>query len=160
MEKVYLLLGTNSGSLKENLINTLDELTKIGVKILKKSQIYRTKPWGKTDQPYFLNMAIEVESPFPPEDLLVKLKEVEKRLGRKSTEHWGPRKIDIDILFYGHRKVNNLDLIIPHPYFFQRPFAIIPMADIAPDFIPPGQNKSIKELAVGVDNEGIETYCD
>ncbi|MEO0096429.1 MAG: 2-amino-4-hydroxy-6-hydroxymethyldihydropteridine diphosphokinase [candidate division WOR-3 bacterium] len=160
MERVYLLLGTNLGKLKENLMNAVDELSKNGIKILKKSKIYKTKPWGKKDQPDFLNMAVEAETDFTPEELLQKIKEIEKKLKREKTEKWGPRIIDIDIIFYGNRIVNEPDLKIPHPYFFERNFAIIPMADIAPNFIPPAQNKSIKEMKAGVKNEGIEIYCD
>lgn len=141
-------------------MNAVDELSKNGIKILKKSKIYKTKPWGKKDQPDFLNMAVEAETDFTPEELLQKIKEIEKKLKREKTEKWGPRIIDIDIIFYGNRIVNEPDLKIPHPYFFERNFAIIPMADIAPNFIPPAQNKSIKEMKAGVKNEGIEIYCD
>lgn len=160
MERVYLLLGTNLGNLKENLVNAVDELSKNGIKILKKSKIYKTKPWGKKDQPDFLNMAVEVETSLTPEKLLQTIKDIEKKLKREETEKWGPRIVDIDILFYGNRIVNEPELKIPHPYFFERNFAIIPMADIAPDFIPPAQNESIKQMKVGVKNEGIEIYCD
>ncbi len=160
MERVYLLLGTNVGNLTENIMNAIDELSKNGIKILKKSKIYKTKPWGKTDQPDFLNMAVEVETSFSPQELLKTLKGIEQKLKRKTNEKWGPRIIDIDILFYGNHTINEPNLIIPHPYFFERNFAIIPMADIAPDFIPPAQNKSIKQVKAGVKNEGIEIYCD
>ncbi len=159
MERIYLLLGTNLGKLKENLMNAIEELSKSGIKILKKSKIYKTKPWGKKNQPDFLNMAVEAETNLTPEKLLQTIKEIEKKLKREKTEKWGPRIIDIDILFYGNRIVNEPELKIPHPYFFERNFAIIPMADIAPDFIPPAQNKSIKEVKAGVNSEGIEIYC-
>lgn len=160
MERAYLLLGTNLGNLKQNLKNALASLEKNDIKILKISKIYRTKPWGKADQPDFLNMAVEVETSFSPQELLKILKGIEQKLKREKNEKWGPRIIDIDILFYGNRRINESDLIIPHPYFFERNFAIIPMADIAPDFIPPGQNKCIKEVKAGVDSEGLEIYCD
>ncbi|MEO0185736.1 MAG: 2-amino-4-hydroxy-6-hydroxymethyldihydropteridine diphosphokinase [candidate division WOR-3 bacterium] len=160
MERVYLLLGTNLGKLKENLMNAIEELSKNGIKILRKSKIYKTKPWGKTDQPDFLNMAVEVETNLTPEKLLQTIKDIEKKLKREKSKKWGPRIIDIDILFYGNRIVNEPDLKIPHPYFFERNFAIIPMAEIAPDFIPPAHDRSIKEVKAGVKSEGIEIYCD
>ncbi|MGB9722040.1 MAG: 2-amino-4-hydroxy-6-hydroxymethyldihydropteridine diphosphokinase [bacterium] len=160
MEKVYLLLGTNLGKLRENLMNAINELSKNGIKILRKSKIYKTKPWGKEDQPDFLNMAVEIETDLNPGELLETIKDIERKLKREKTERWGPRIIDIDILFYGNQMIKKPDFIIPHPYFFERPFAIIPMQDIAPDFIPPDYKKSIKELAAGVSYEGIEIYCD
>ncbi len=159
MEKIYLLIGTNIGDLAENLKNALEQLNRNNIKILKKSKIYKTKPWGKTDQPDFLNIAVEVESPFTPEELLKKIKEIEKNMKREPAEKWGPRIIDIDILFYGTRQINQPDLVIPHPQFFNRPFAIIPMAEIAPDFIPPFSRKKVKELISGEMNEGITVYC-
>lgn len=160
MERIYLLLGTNLGKLKENLMNAIEELSKNGIKILKKSKIYKTKPWGKEDQPDFINMVVEVETGLNPKELLETIKDIERKLKREKTEKWGPRIIDIDILFYGNQIINEPDLTIPHPYFFERPFAIIPMQDIAPDFIPPDYKKSIKEIASGVSYEGIEIYCD
>jgi 2-amino-4-hydroxy-6-hydroxymethyldihydropteridine diphosphokinase len=105
-------------------------------------------------------MAIEVETDLTPDELLQTIKNIEKNLKREKTEKWGPRTIDIDILFYGDRIINKPDLVIPHPYFFERPFALIPMQDIAPDFIPPAYKKSIKELISGASYEGIEIYCD
>lgn len=159
MEKIYLLIGTNIGNLKENLENALEQLNRNNIKILKKSKIYKTKPWGKADQPDFLNIAVEVESPFTPEVLLKKIKEIEKKMKRKTAQKWGPRIIDIDILFYGSRQINQPDLIIPHPQFFNRPFAIIPMAEIAPEFIPPFSQKKIKELISGEMNERVTVYC-
>lgn len=158
MEKIYLLIGTNIGNLKENLENAFEQLNSNNIKILKKSRIYKTKPWGKTDQPDFLNIAVEVETPFTPEMLLKKIKEIERKMKRKTLEKWGPRIIDIDILFYGSAQINKPNLIIPHPQFFNRPFAIVPLADIAPDFIPPFSQKKVKELISGEMNEGIEVY--
>lgn len=159
MERVYLLLGTNLGNLKRNLLRALEELKKNNIKVHKKSKFYKTKPWGKTDQPDFLNMAVEAESPFTPEELLKRIKEIEIKMKRVPTERWGPRIIDIDILFYGKRKIKKSGLEIPHPQFFNRPFAIIPLAEIAPNFIPPNSNKKIKELLNEVTDEGVEIYC-
>ncbi|MCX7995647.1 MAG: 2-amino-4-hydroxy-6-hydroxymethyldihydropteridine diphosphokinase [candidate division WOR-3 bacterium] len=160
MERAYLLLGTNLGNLKENLRNALELLQRNGLRILKSSRIYKTKPWGKTDQPDFLNMAVEVETSLSPRELLKIVKHIEKEMKRDTEEKWGPRIIDIDILFYENIVINEPDLVIPHPYFFKRNFALIPMAEIAPDFVPPLQNKSIKDLTAGVESEGIEIYCD
>jgi len=153
-------LGTNLGNLKENLQRAIREMAKDDIKILKQSKIYKTKPWGKKDQPDFLNLALEVESTLTPQELLNRLKAIEEGMKRQKTEKWGPRIIDIDILFYENQIINEPDLTIPHPQFYNRLFAIIPMAEIAPDFIPPNSTKKIKELITGVSGEGIEIYCD
>ncbi|MGQ9464941.1 MAG: 2-amino-4-hydroxy-6-hydroxymethyldihydropteridine diphosphokinase [bacterium] len=158
MKQIYLLIGTNIGNLKENLENALDQLNRNNIKIIKRSKIYKTKPWGKTDQPDFLNIAVEVETSFTPEVLLKKIKEIEKEMKRETVEKWGPRIIDIDILFYGSLQINQSDLIIPHSQFFNRQFAIVPLADIAPDFVPPFSQKKVKELISGEMDEGIEVY--
>ncbi|MGQ9664487.1 MAG: 2-amino-4-hydroxy-6-hydroxymethyldihydropteridine diphosphokinase [bacterium] len=158
MKQIYLLIGTNIGNLKENLENALDQLNRNNIKIIKRSKIYKTKPWGKTDQPDFLNIAVEVETSFTPEVLLKKIKEIEKEMKRETVEKWGPRIIDIDILFYGSSQINQSDLIIPHSQFFNRQFAIVPLADIAPDFVPPFSQKKVKELISGEMDEGIEVY--
>ncbi len=160
MERVYLLLGTNIGDLKENLTTAIDELNKNNIRVIKKSKIYRTKPWGKAEQPDFLNMALEVETSYSPQRLLQKIKEIEEKMKREKTERWGPRIIDIDILFYGTETINEPELTIPHPHFFKRAFAIIPLAEIAPDYIPPSGSKSIREIASGVENEGVAVYSD
>ncbi len=159
MERVYLLLGTNLGDLKRNLLRALEELAKNNIKIIKRSRLYKTRPWGKSDQPDFLNMAVEVESPFSPEELLKIIKGIEGKMERIPTERWGPRIIDIDILFYGRCRIKKPGLEIPHPEFFNRPFALIPMAEIAPDFIPPDSDKRIEELIPEGMDEGVEVYC-
>lgn len=160
MERAYLLLGVNLGNLEENLKNAIRELTRCGIKILKRSKVYRTKPWGNPNQPDFLNLCLEVEVPYPPDELLGIIKGIEKKMKRTQKERWGPRIIDIDILFYGTQIIDKKDLKIPHPYFFERPFAIIPMAEIAPDFVPPNSSRRIKDLIPGEKNDGIEVYCD
>ncbi len=160
MNNVFLLLGTNVGDLQKNLSDALKFMAENQIKILRKSKIYRTRAWGKTDQPDFLNMAVEIECPYSPRELLKLIKEIEVKMGRNETVRWGPRIIDIDILFYDNKMINDSDLIIPHPYFFERSFAIIPLAEIAPDFIPPATTKRIGELRNGVSSEGIEIYCD
>ncbi len=161
MEQIFLLLGTNQGQLKANLERALQELEKKKIRIVKKSKIYKTKPWGNPYQPTFLNMAVEVSCDYSPLALLKMLKSIETKLGRmKTSQRWGPRIIDIDVLFYGDRIVSTKDLVIPHKEFDQRPFAIKLLAEIAPDFTPPHSTKSMKEYALGADDEGIQVYCD
>lgn len=161
MEKIFLLIGTNVGDLKPNLIKAQKYLEKHKVKIMKKSKIHKTKPWGNNNQPDFLNIALEVECNYKPLRLLHMLKKIESSMGRKKTERrWGPRIIDIDILFYGRQIMKRKDLIIPHKEFYNRPFAIKLLAEIAPDFVPPQSEKQVKNYLKGIDDEGFEIYCD
>lgn len=151
-------MGTNVGALKDNLFRALDELTQSKIKITKKSKIYQTKPWGNVKQSDFLNIVLEVQCNYSPMELLRVLKNIEVKMGRREESRWGPRIIDLDILFYGNRIVNQNNLVIPHKEFYNRPFAIIPLAEISPNFIPPSTKKRIKNLALGVKSEGIEIY--
>ncbi len=154
-------MGANLGNVKQNLLRAQNELKKRDIKIINKSKIYKTKPWGDDNQPDYLNVALEVESDYAPSELLIVLKEVESSIGReKNGRRWGPRKMDIDILFYGNQVIRRRDLIIPHKEFFNRPFAIKLLAEIAPDFIPPHSDKHLREYLNGVDDEGLEIYCD
>ncbi len=161
MSNILLLMGTNVGTLKTNLFRAQKELEKRGIKIVKKSKIYRTKPWGNRDQPDYLNMALEVECNYTPGELFSILKTIESDMGRKkTTRRWGPRIIDIDIVFYGSQIVERKDLIIPHREVFNRPFAIKLLAEIAPNFVPPLSDKPMKDYLKGVDDEGFEIYRD
>jgi 2-amino-4-hydroxy-6-hydroxymethyldihydropteridine diphosphokinase len=161
MEKTYLLLGTNVGDLEENMARAFRAIAAQNIKILKKSKIYKTKPWGVYDQPDYLNLALEVESDFSAAELLGIFKRIESQMGRRKTKKkWQPRLIDIDILFWGKHVIDHADLKIPHEQFYNRPFAIKILSEIAPDFIPPGRKETLSELCAGEDNEGVEVYRD
>ena len=160
MEKVYLLLGTNIGDREENLHQAKRLIVANKIKINKVSRTYQTKPWGVTDQPDYLNLALEVESDLSAPELLQVFKHIEQEMGRVPTpEKWQPRVIDIDIIFWGNHVVEGPDLKIPHREFFNRPFAMKILAEIAPEFIPPGSNITLKELSSRASNEGIEIHC-
>lgn len=159
MDRIYLLLGTNIGDLEENLLQAIRAIEANGIRILKKSKIYKTKPWGMEDQPDFLNLALEVESELSAIGLMRILKRIELQMGRKKAEkRWQPRLIDIDILFWGDQRVEHAGLKIPHKEFFNRPFAMRILSEIAPDFRPPGAEKALKEYIVGECDEGVEVY--
>ncbi len=161
MNRIYLLLGTNIGNLEENLLQATCAIEANGIRILKKSKIYKTKPWGVEDQPDFLNLALEVESELSAVELVRILKLIESRMGRKKTEkRWHPRLIDIDILFWGDDVIEHAELKIPHREFFNRPFAMRILSEIAPDFKPPGAKKALKEYLVGECDERVEVYRD
>jgi 2-amino-4-hydroxy-6-hydroxymethyldihydropteridine diphosphokinase len=114
--------------------------------IKKYSSVYETEPVGNKEQPQFLNMVAELESTLLPQDLLRRLKEIENTLGRTHTEHWGPREIDLDVLYYGGEVFNNEDLQLPHPEITNRKFVLVPMKEIAEEFLDPMQRLSMKEL--------------
>jgi 2-amino-4-hydroxy-6-hydroxymethyldihydropteridine diphosphokinase len=145
-EIVYLGLGSNLGEAEKNIINGLRYLKMSKLELLKLSSLYYTEPVGKEDQPYFYNMVVKASTNYSPDELLKVIKEIEKALGRVWTEKWGPRIIDIDILFYGSKIVNKENLIIPHPELHKRDFVLIPMAEIEPNFLHPVFNKTIEEL--------------
>ena len=137
----YLALGSNLGDRRANLEQALARLAEVpGVSIARVSRRYRTAPWGVTEQPEFLNLAVEIRANLSPQDLLAATKQIERRLGRTSTERWGPRVIDIDILMYDAIAMESDDLVLPHPGMVERAFVLVPLADIAPDLIlPDGQ---------------------
>lgn len=145
MEHIFLLAGSNMGSAEDNIDRALRALEQNDIHVVRKSTLLKTKPWGKYDQPDFLNMAVEVTCDHSPRELLQVLKKIERQLGRTPDERWGPRIIDLDIVFYGNETVKEDDLVIPHPHFFDRPFAVSLMAEIAPQFIPPGSAVSIAD---------------
>ncbi len=145
MENILLLMGTNVGNLRTNLLTALKLLDKNGIRVVKKSKIHRTKPVGYDNQHDFLNMALEVKCSYGPLELLHVLKKIESHMGRKRTRRWRPRIIDIDILFYGDRVMKKKELEIPHRDFFNRTFAIELCAEIAPTFVPPRSKKCIKD---------------
>lgn len=108
--------------------------------------MYKTAAWGPVSQPDYLNMAIIVHSKWPPLCLLHKILSIETRLGRKRTVKYGPRTIDIDLLFYGYKILNHKDLKIPHPQIQNRRFVLLPCSEIIPGFIHPGLHMNIDKL--------------
>jgi 2-amino-4-hydroxy-6-hydroxymethyldihydropteridine diphosphokinase len=118
----YLGLGSNLGSRSRNLSAARRRLRQKGARILRQSRVIETEPWGDADQPRFLNQVVEVSWPGTPRQLLKAAKQVEVEGGRKPTRRWGPRVIDVDILLFGHERLNQRDLVIPHPRIGEREF--------------------------------------
>ncbi len=143
---VFLLLGTNIGDRHKNLLNALWAIEARAGTVRKRSAIYETEAWGKTDQPSFYNQVVQIATFLEPKALLDQLLSVEKTMGRLRNEKWGERIIDIDILFYGHEIVEAEGITIPHPELPYRKFALIPMAELADDFIHPKLFQTIHEL--------------
>ena len=154
MAIAYLGLGSNVGDRKDNLkqaINKISEVT--GIEVTKISSRYETKPYGKTDQPDFINMAIEIDTNLSPLDLLGTVLAIEHELGRVTTEVWGPRTIDIDILLYEDLELDLADLKVPHPEMHLRSFVIDPMDEIASKREHPKLHISIGKIKENLDNE-------
>jgi len=145
MSLVYLGLGTNLGDRFSNLKNAISAMAAWG-HVLAVSKVYETAPVGITDQPAFLNMAIKIETKLEPLPLLKVLKDLEKDLGRTEAVRWGPRLIDIDILLYEQRHVQDATLEVPHPRLVERRFALAPLADVGAEVIHPTTGKSIAQL--------------
>ena len=154
-ERVFIALGTNLGDRQDNLRLARDTLSP-QIKIHKCSSIYQTPPWGYEEQPEFLNQVLEVQTALEPLPLLDALKAVEAQMGRLQTFRYGPRLIDLDILFYGQRILETERLTLPHPRLHERAFVLVPLHEIAPDFIHPVLNETITTLLDKVDTEGVE----
>jgi 2-amino-4-hydroxy-6-hydroxymethyldihydropteridine diphosphokinase len=153
--KVYLSLGGNLGDPAKSIGAALRMLDAAdGISVVAVSSLYRTPPWGKTDQPDFLNAAAELSTPLAPRALLDACLEAERRLKRVREERWGPRLIDIDILTFGGRTVHEAGLEVPHPRMTERAFVLAPLAEIAPGFVIAGH--TVAERLAAIDAAGIE----
>lgn len=117
-----------------------------GITIKNVSSFYETEPWGVKAQPKFINLAIEGETSFSPDKLLFILKDIENKLGRTKALRWGPRIIDLDILFYGNEIIDTEDLLIPHRMLHERDFVLVPLDEISPDKMHPVFKKTIRQL--------------
>lgn len=144
--EVFIALGTNLGDRTKNLKKAIHEIElKVGV-IIKQSSVYETKPWGKTNQPDFYNQVILVHSNKTPEECLLTLSGIEKQMGRKRDEKWGARIIDLDLLYMNDSIIETDKLSLPHPGIAQRRFVLVPLVEIAPDFIHPLLQKNQRQL--------------
>jgi 2-amino-4-hydroxy-6-hydroxymethyldihydropteridine diphosphokinase len=153
----YLSLGTNIGDRLANLRTAVSSLAP-SVMVQAQSSIYETEPWGYSEQPTFLNQVIKCDTELTPQELLEFLKKIEVSMGRQETFRFGPRLIDLDILFYDHVKLDTPTLIIPHPRIAERAFVLVPLVEIAPDLSLPGGDATIQQLKANVDTSSIKLY--
>ena len=122
------------------------------------SSFYRTKPWGPVPQPDFANACALAATDLPPQALLAEVKRVEALVGRVPGERWGPRAIDVDILFYAGETHEADDLVIPHQSLFERAFVLVPLAEIAPDLVIAGRR--IADAAAASDRASVGAWAD
>jgi 2-amino-4-hydroxy-6-hydroxymethyldihydropteridine diphosphokinase len=146
MNKAYLLIGGNLGDREENLTRARLLIEESAGSISRASALYETAAWGKTDQPAFLNQALEIQTNLAPALLLQQLLQIEKTIGRLRNQKYDPRTIDIDILLYDDLIMNDPSITIPHPQLPNRRFALTPLAEIAPDIKHPVLKKPIRQL--------------
>jgi 2-amino-4-hydroxy-6-hydroxymethyldihydropteridine diphosphokinase len=151
--KVFLALGSNLGDRMGNLASAVERLSE-SITIRKVSSVYETEPVYYKEQPLFLNAALSGLTELDPFDLLRFIKGIETELGRQPSFRNAPRLIDIDILFYGDRIINTLELTIPHPHIAERAFVLVPLAEIAPETVHPVIRKKVKNLLLVVDGLG------
>jgi 2-amino-4-hydroxy-6-hydroxymethyldihydropteridine diphosphokinase len=157
MPTIYLALGSNIGDRGDNLRRAVAALAP-EVQVASESPVYETPAWGYQDQPPFLNMALQAETSLPPEALLAHVKRLEIGLGRTPSFHWGPRLIDIDILFYDDLILDTPDLTIPHPRLHERAFVLVPLNNLAPRLVHPVLGQTVSELLASVDTAGITRW--
>ncbi len=143
--KAYLGLGSNLDDRESNLETALKEIEKLG-KLKEKSAVYESEPVGYKEQRDFLNMVLKIETDLTPLELIIRIKEIEHKMGREKTFKFGPRIIDIDILFYEDWIITGENLKIPHPGAHKRNFVLTPLSEIAEKFVHPVLNKTIMEL--------------
>ena len=142
---VYLSLGSNIGDRENHLREAIRRIGGLG-RVTSISSFYETEPVEVTDQAWFLNCAVALETAIPPARLMLELLGIERGMGRQRNQKKGPRSIDIDILLFGDTVVNTPDVTIPHPAMQQRRFVLEPLAEIAPDLRHPVSNKTVREL--------------
>ena len=168
---VYLGLGTNLGSRSANLEQALQRIKKfpqtdngaahpnLFAKVNRASSIYETQPWGYLDQGPFLNQVLEVETNISPQLLLAEIKAAEQSLGREPGIRYGPRLIDIDILFYGDQVIDSPDLTVPHPRLHLRSFVLVPLAELAPGLVHPILDVRVDDLCARAEGkEGVALW--
>ncbi|HXF82889.1 MAG TPA: 2-amino-4-hydroxy-6-hydroxymethyldihydropteridine diphosphokinase [bacterium] len=130
--RAFLSLGGNLGDRRATIEGALAALDRGGATVVRRSAFYETAPWGKTDQPDFLNIVVEVRTDLLPHDLLALCRRVEQAFGRTRAERWGPRTLDVDILLYDAAVLAGPELILPHPHLTERRFVLEPLLELEP----------------------------
>ncbi|WP_106769518.1 2-amino-4-hydroxy-6-hydroxymethyldihydropteridine diphosphokinase [Paenibacillus faecalis] len=160
ISEAYIALGANLGDREATLMEALEMLDlHPNITVVRCSSIYETEPFGYLEQPMFLNMTAVVETPLDPHSLLRVMQQIEQRLGRVRHIHWGPRTVDLDLLWMEGIQLDTPDLILPHPRMQERLFVLVPLADIIPKDEPSGLYTTVKTAIEKLDGkEGIQLW--
>ncbi|MGN6312578.1 MAG: 2-amino-4-hydroxy-6-hydroxymethyldihydropteridine diphosphokinase [Rhodanobacteraceae bacterium] len=155
MIRAYIALGSNLDDPRAQVLRGFELLSRLpDTKLLARSRLYRSMPWGVLDQPEFVNAAAEIETTLAPRELLASLLGIERAAGRdRSGARWGPRVLDLDLLLCGNVVLDEPGLILPHPHLHERAFVLLPLDDLAPDLDVPGRGR-VRELLAQVDAGG------
>jgi 2-amino-4-hydroxy-6-hydroxymethyldihydropteridine diphosphokinase len=153
--KAYLLLGSNLGNREKNLDQSLQLLKDHHCNIVNTSSIYQTAAWGLENQPDFLNQVIEISTSLSAFKLLDLTQQIEQKMGRIRTIKYGARTLDIDILYFNNDIIASENLVIPHPQLQNRRFTLIPLVEIAPNFIHPGLGINSSDLLKKCEDQGL-----
>lgn len=152
-------IGSNMGRKEDNIRRALDLLNENpSISVTRVAPLYRTDPVGYTDQDWFLNTVVSLETDLSPHELLVFLMDVENKMGRERTIHWGPRVIDLDVLLCGDLTIDTPDLQVPHPRMWERAFVVVPLADLCPDLLLPNGRTAAGLAAVLSRTQRIERW--
>ncbi|KRE89635.1 2-amino-4-hydroxy-6-hydroxymethyldihydropteridine pyrophosphokinase [Frateuria sp. Soil773] len=154
MTRAYVALGSNLGDPRRQLLDAMDALAGLpGTELRARSRLYLTPPWGVLEQPPFVNAAVQLDTELPPHELLDALLAIERRAGRVRAERNGPRTLDLDLLHVEGVGMDDERLILPHPRIGERAFVLLPLHDLAPDLLLPGQGR-VADLLAAVDTSG------
>ena len=157
MPRAFVAFGGNVGDARDTIARGIAQFCDGDrVRLIARSSDYKTPPWGKTDQPAFINACIAIETGLTPLGLLDRAHEVERAFGRDrhKEQRWGPRPLDIDLITYGAETLDDPRLTLPHPRLFERAFVLVPLSEIAPDAVIAG--RSLREVLERLDRGGIE----
>ena len=146
MNKTYLLLGSNMGNSRQQLLQAIKLIKKKIGRVTRQSKLYATAAWGNTNQPDFLNQVIVVETTLAAAELIKNILSIETEMGRIRTVKNAPRIIDIDILFFNKEMIGEKDLIVPHPEIQNRRFVLVPLNELSPGLKHPVLKKTIHQL--------------
>ncbi|MBS0569592.1 MAG: 2-amino-4-hydroxy-6-hydroxymethyldihydropteridine diphosphokinase [Proteobacteria bacterium] len=152
MQSAYIGLGSNLADPRAQVEAGLRALARLPrTHLLAHSRLYRSAPWGRVDQPEFVNAVAQLETGLEPRALLARLLDVERAAGReRGGVRWGPRVLDLDILLLGNLRIDESGLHVPHPHLHERAFVLVPLAEIAPDLDVPGHGR-VADLLAGAD---------